>query len=177
MAWKLTEIQYAAREDAGEERVWTLADMQQDTQKKQTATTMTRAYACSAGGLVALAVDTGIQAAFPDNVVGYAATTGRRSSQFMIGKGQCNCAALTSVYVEPKHQRMGVGRRLVGALFDKAVAAGCSGLHADVALHTKKPAQGFYERLGFVVCNEDPAAADEPDTMVQLSRHVQTLSS
>jgi ribosomal protein S18 acetylase RimI-like enzyme len=64
-----------------------------------------------------------------------------------IKDGRCE---LDDLFVEPDSMRLGVGRRLVDDLADRAAAAGAR--YLDVVANPN--ALGFYERLGFVIIGE-----------------------
>jgi ribosomal protein S18 acetylase RimI-like enzyme len=76
--------------------------------------------------------------------------TGRRvgfSVVHPVKDGRCE---LDDLFVEPDSMRLGVGRRLVDDVADRAAAAGAH--YLDVIANPN--ALGFYERLGFVIIGE-----------------------
>ncbi|MBV8659635.1 MAG: ribosomal protein S18-alanine N-acetyltransferase [Burkholderiales bacterium] len=58
-------------------------------------------------------------------------------------------ASLLTIGVRPDHQRQGLGRRLVEAVFDHAAAHGAAVLFLEVR-QSNKGARTLYRRMGFV---------------------------
>jgi GNAT superfamily N-acetyltransferase len=64
-------------------------------------------------------------------------------------------AGLTDLFVSPSHRRHGVGRALIDAIAETAVARGASALHLLVD-PTNAPAKALYARSGFARNHREP---------------------
>jgi GNAT superfamily N-acetyltransferase len=71
-------------------------------------------------------------------------------------------AELSAVYVTPAHQRLGIGRQLVGAVAGAQQALGATGLVVWV-LAANRRARTFYEHLGAELLIEQPFQWDGMD--------------
>ena len=60
---------------------------------------------------------------------------------------EANCVEVGALYVDVRHQRSGIGRRLLEAAMDHYRTLGVATLHIAV-LATNEPARRFYEHLG-----------------------------
>lgn len=58
---------------------------------------------------------------------------------------------LGTIEIEPRHQRQGIGTRLITQLFDRALSLG---LPVHLRVLKCNPARQLYERLGFAVTGE-----------------------